>query len=659
MRVLQTSLCLSLSASLCGALVSGIAAAGLGAQTEERASDSLFVRDNYTKSEYRLPMRDGVRLFTVVYTPRDASAANRYPMVMVRTPYSVAPYGADAYAPSVGPDRFMMREKYIFVYQDVRGRYMSEGTWVNVRPFVPDSIKARDRTAVDEASDAYDTIDWLVKNVPNNNGRVGQWGISYPGFFTTMGALSRHPALVASSPQAPVTDLFFEDFHHNGALTQAYFYAYPIFGVRRDHPTTEHWWMSKMIEEGTPDDYDFQLALGPLRNTTERFYRDNFFWQEIVHHPNYDAFWRARAVARHLTGIRHAIMTVGGWFDAEDLYGPLAVYKAIERNDPGIYNMIVEGPFRHGGWAAKGVVHTIHGDLYFGDSLETMFQRDVEARFFRHFLKESGDAHTGLPKALMFDTGRKVWESFDRWPAATAQTRELYFHADGSLAVARPREARAFSDYVSDPLKPVPSRCLEPTIQGFTLYQYMSDDQRCFDGRKDVLVFETDTLAEDLTLGGEITARLIVSTTGTDADYVVKLIDVYPSTEPDHPYMPYANVHLAGYQQLVRGEIMRGRFRKGFERPVAFVPGEPTEVAVRLQDVLHTFKRGHRLMVQVQSTWFPAFDRNPQRFVENIYEADARDFVKATERVWHDRLHPSRLIVQVLGNGEGGTRKEE
>lgn len=311
-----------------------ITAAVIGCSRSSTAqnADSAFVRDSYTKSEYRIPMRDGVKLFTTVYVPKDASPSNRYPVLMERTCYSVAPYGPDAYASSLGPNPFVMRDKYIFVNQDVRGRYMSEGTFINARPFVPDSIKARDPHAIDEASDTYDTIDWLLKNVANTNGKVGQYGISYPGFYTSMGALSRHPALVVSSPQAPVTDFFFEDLHHNGALTQAYFYAYPIFGIPTPGPTTEDWWMSKMVMGvGLPDDYAFQLSLGPLRTTTDRYYRGNTLWEDIIRHPNYDTLWATRAVPPRLRGVKHAVMLVGGWFDAEDLYGPLTVYKTLKR----------------------------------------------------------------------------------------------------------------------------------------------------------------------------------------------------------------------------------------------------------------------------------------------------------------------------------------
>jgi uncharacterized protein len=611
-------------------------------------ADSIFVGTHYTKHEYRIPMRDGTRLFTIVYVPKDASLANRYPIVIQRTPFSVAPYGPDAYAATLGPDRFMMHEQYIFVYQDVRGRYMSEGTFVNVRPVLPDSVKRHDPSAVDEPSDTYDTIDWLLTHVPENNGKVGQWGISYAGFYASLGTLSRHPALVASSPQAPVTDLFFEDFHHNGVLTQAYFYAYPVFGVPRPAPTTTNWWLPEFTKDsgyGQSDDYASQLALGPLSNTAERFYKDNVFWQDIVAHPNYDAFWQARAVPPDLRGVTHAVLVVGGWFDAENLYGPLAVYKTLRQYDPQATVSIVMGPFRHRGWAARDVVHTVHGDLYFGDSLETRFQRDVEAPFFHAYLK--ADGRPGLPGALMFNTGSKAWSRFDQWPAPDATTRTYYFHADRSLSPTM-RQQGAFLDYASDPQKPVPSRCTGPTIQDFTLYQYMSDDQRCLDSRPDVLVFQTEPLREAVTVGGEITAKLRVSTTGTDADFVVKLIDVYPPETPDNPYRANPKVHMGGYQQLVRGEIMRGRFRKSFTAPEPFQSNEVAPVDFRLQDVLHTFEKGHRIMVQVESSWFPAFDRNPQRYVPNIYSADARDFVAATERVWVDGNAASGIEVQVL-----------
>lgn len=464
-----------------------------------------------------------------------------------------------------------------------------------------------------------------------------------------MGLMARHPAIVAASPQAPVTDWFFEDFHHNGALTQADFYTYPVIGMPRPGFTTKDWWLPeymKIAEHGVPNDCEYQLALGPLSNTTKRFYSRNTMWQELVAHPNYDAFWQSRAVPPDLRGVDAAVLVVGGWFDAEDLYGPFAVFKALREHDPNARARIVIGPFRHRGWAATNVVHTIHGDIYFGDSLETRYQRDVEAPFFRAFLKEKGS--TDLPTALTFDTGRKRWNRFDTWPPKSTQPREYYFHHDGSMSTEAPIEASADRAYVSDPLHPVPSRCSGPTIEDLTLNHYMSDDQRCFTKRGDVLAFETPPLANDVTFAGDIDAAVHVSTSTTDADFVVKLIDVYPPSEPDNPYAPDKNVHMAGYAQLVRGEIMRGRFRESFAAPKPFVRGRLTDVDVHLQDVLHTFERGHRIMVQIQSTWFPAFDRNPQTYVPNIFEARASDFVKATERVFVERDAPSGLRVRVL-----------
>ncbi|MFN8574512.1 MAG: CocE/NonD family hydrolase [Gemmatimonadaceae bacterium] len=602
--------------------------------------DGEFIKANYTKHIYDVAMRDGVKLHTIVYVPNDAAPGRTYPMVMQRTCYSIAPYGANEYPDALGPNRFMMRDKYIMVYQDVRGRFMSEGKWMNVRPIIDN---ASGPSQVDEATDTYDTIDWLLKNIPNNNGRVGQWGISYPGFFTTAGILSRHPALKAASPQAPVTDFYFEDFHHNGALTQGYFYTYPVFGVDPSAPTPEAWFGPMMVNEGRANDYDFQLKLGALKHTTEKYYENNYFWQELVAHPNYDAHWQARAIAPHLNNVKTAVMTVGGWYDAEDLYGPLKVYKTIEQKNPGTYNTIVMGPFRHGGWSAQGVVHTLHGDQYFGDSLETKFQRDVETPFFAHFLKGAGDGKTGLPEAFMFDTGKRQWERFDRWPAANAQWSTLALHEGGRLAL-NGKPSTGSDAYLSDPNKPVPGRCVGTSIEGFTMYQYMSDDQRCFSTRPDVLTYETEPLTEDVTLAGEIRVKLKVASTGTDADFVVKLVDVFPPDAPDHPYMPNKNVHMAGYQAMVRNEIMRARWRDGFDKPKPMVAGTTTTVPLALQDVLHTFKKGHRLMIQIQSSMFPIFDRNPQTYVPNIYKADDKDFRKATQTVYRN----SSIEVQIL-----------
>ena len=626
-------------------LMSCLAALSTFAQT-------TFIRDTYQKFEYQIPMRDGTKLHTAVYVPKDASATNTYPFLMQRTCYSVAPYGPDQYPQRLGPSPTLMRDKYIFVYQDVRGRWMSEGTWTNMTPNIPDpapvpakkgSKKAPAPAATagspDESSDTFDTIEWLLKNVKFNNGRVGQWGISYPGFYTVAGAVDAHPALKASSPQAPVSDFFFDDFHHNGAFIQSYIFTYPVFGLQHPKPTTEAWYNNGFIQTGTKDGYQWQYDLGPLKNA-DKYYKDNFYWQETVEHPNYDEFWQKRSILPHLKNVKHAVMTVGGWFDAEDLYGPLNVYKTIEKNNPNTYNTLVMGPFGHGRWSAE-TGHTLHSNVYFGDSIATFYQRNIEAKFFNHFLKGAGDGKTGLPDAYLFDTGKKEWKTFDKWPAKEAQNLTFYLSSTGKLANSA---GNAFSEFISDPMKPVPSSENYAEMMGFTPFNYMSEGQRFAARRPDVLVFQTEPLTEDMTLGGEITAKLKVSTTGTDADWVVKLIDVYPADEPDHAYMPNKTVHLSNYQQMVRSEVMRGRFRNSFEKPEPFEPGKVTDVNFRVQDVLHTFKKGHRIMIQVQSTWFPLIDRNPQKFVPNIFKADETDFQKATHRVYDS----SAVEVQVL-----------
>jgi len=622
-----------------------------------------YVRDNYIKYEYKIPMRDGTKLHTAVYVPKDASATVKYPMMMQRTCYSVAPYGTDKYAQQLGPSPTLQKDKYIFVYQDVRGRWMSEGAWTNMTPNVPDAppvaatISKRKGKVLplvpgatygpDESSDTFDTIEWLLKNIPNNNGRVGQWGISYPGFYATASLPDAHPALKAVSPQAPIADFFFDDFHHNGAFIQAYLFTYPVFGVQHPAPTPDAWYNNDFIKADTRDGYAFQLGVGPLKNVAAKYYPNNFYWKETVEHPNYDEFWQKRSILPYLKNVKPAVMTVGGWFDAEDLYGPLNTYKTIEKNNPGAYNTLVMGPFGHGRWSRE-TGHTLHSNIYFGDSVATFYQRNIEAKFFNHFLKGRGDASPGdgktsLPEAYLFDTGRKEWKTFDKWPVSSAQTMSYALASNGSLT-QQPGNGSGFLEFISDPNKPVPYTEDNTTTMGFTPFNYMSEDQRFAGSRPDVLTFQTDVLTGDMTLGGEITARLKVSTTGTDADWVVKLIDVYPGDEPNHPYMPNKNIILSNYQQMVRSEVMRGRFRNSFEKPEPFRPGEITDVTFRLQDVLHTFKKGHRIMIQVQSTWFPLIDRNPQTFVPNIYQADEKDFQKATHRVYDNSV----IDVQVL-----------
>ena len=595
-----------------------------------------FVKANYNKTEFQIPMRDGIKIYTIVYTPKDASATNTYPMVLNRTPYSIGPYGKDKYSGYIGPSETMVREKYIFVHQDVRGRYMSEGVWTNMTPHIANKKSNKE---VDESSDTYDAIDWLIKNLPFHNGRVGQSGISYPGFYTTSGSIDAHPALKAVSPQAPIADFFWDDFHHNGVFTQGYFWNFPIFGTSPAKPTEEDWYT--LFDKPTADAYDFYKRGGTLKQLGEKYYKDNFLWKEISEHPNYDAFWKSRRIVNYLRNVKPAYLVVGGWFDAEDLYGALTTYKEIEKNNPGAYNIITMGPFGHGDWAGEDGHHK-HHQLYWGDSLGTFFQRNIEAVFFNHFLKGSGDGKTGLPDAYMFNTGKKVYEQFNQWPPANTTKQKMYLASNEKLSMVAPG-TNSYSEFISDPNKPVPYTMDIPGSFGITPRNYMSEDQRFAASRPDVLVFETEELTDDITLGGEIKVKLNISTTGTDADWVVKLIDVYPGNEPNSDYTD-KTVSLSGYQHMVRSEIMRSRFRNSFAKPEPLVSNKATDISFNLQDVLHTFKKGHRIMVQVQSTWFPAFDRNPQKYVPNIYKADAKDFIKATHRVYNN----SYLEVEII-----------
>lgn len=600
--------------------------------------DSAFVRENYVKTQYEIEMRDGVKLFTNVYTPKDASANKKYPIILKRTCYSVAPYGKDQLPNLISNSRYLMREKFIFVDQDVRGRWMSEGVFTNMTPHIPNKNSNKD---IDEASDTYDTIDWLVKNLPNNNGNVGQFGTSYPGFYTIAGALCGHPALKAASPQAPIADFFFDDFHHNGAFTMGYGLTFPVFGVQHPKPTTNSWYDEQFPKIKTFDGFEWYKTMSPLKNLGEN-YTDNFFWQEHVQHPNYDEFWQKRSILPHLKNIKNApaFMLVGGWFDAEDLYGPLSIYKTLEKNNPNIYNSIVMGPFGHGDWSRERG-HHFHSNIYFGDSIATHYQKNIELKFFKHFLKEAGDGNSKLAEATLFDTGKKEWKEFAEYPVKSAQKIDFYLSPNGKIATGTP--AKGFAEFVSDPSKPVPYTEDPQQILGFSPRNYMSEDQRFAGRRTDVLTFETDVLTEDITLGGEIMAKLKISTTGTDADWFVKLVDVYPGDEKNSPYTP-AHITLGGYQQMVRSEIMRSRFRNSFSKPEPLIANKVTDINFRLQDVLHTFKKGHKIMIQVQSTVFPLFDINPQKYVENIYKAKESDFQKATHRVYGD----SKISVEVL-----------
>ncbi|MCX7700081.1 MAG: CocE/NonD family hydrolase [Gemmataceae bacterium] len=588
-----------------------------------RPDQPVVIRELYTKYEYRIPMRDGKRLFTVVYVPK--SADGPWPILLKRTPYSVAPYGIDRYPNELGPSMLFAREGYIFAYQDVRGRWMSEGEFVNMRPHIPD----KSRGQIDEASDTYDTIDWLVKNVPNNNGKVGTWGISYPGFYVAAGMIDAHPALKAASPQAPINDWFIgDDFHHNGALFLPHCFNFMAnFGKPRPEPIKKSPYLP--FDHGTPDGYDFFLRLGPLANADRLYFKGEIaFWKELAAHPNYDEFWQSRNLRPHLKRIRPAVMTVGGWFDAENLFGALETFKNIERHEPPPSNILVMGPWNHGGWA-RGDGDAL-GDIRFHVKTAAEYRERIELPFFEYHLKGKGDLKH--PKAWVFETGTNQWRSYPAWPPAAARTQAWYLAGDGRLSDTPPMDSRKFEEYISDPNKPVPF--YDRTHIGMAP-EYMVGDNRHAARRPDVLVYQTDVLEKDLTVVGPIEVKLRVATTGTDADFIVKVIDVHPDDAPDPEPNP-AGIRLGGYQQLVRGDVMRGRFRRSFEKPEPFVPNEPTEVAFTLPDICHTFRTGHRLMVQVQSTWFPLVDRNPQTFVPNIFEAKPEDFRKATHRVYHD-----------------------
>ncbi|NBO91839.1 MAG: CocE/NonD family hydrolase [Planctomycetia bacterium] len=594
------------------------------------------VKAGYTKYEYRIPMRDGKRLFTAVYVPKDDS--KKYPILIKRTPYSVRPYGPSNYPNDLGPSALFARAGYIFVYQDVRGRWMSEGEFVNMRPHRP----ARKNDEIDESTDTYDTIEFLLKTIPNHNGRVGQWGISYPGFYTVTGMIEAHPALKAASPQAPVTDWFVgDDFHHNGALFLPHLFNFLArFDRPRPQPVRK---FDPNFDHGTPDGYDFFLKLGRLNEANQRFFEGKLaFWEDVMKHGTYDDFWKARNIRQHLGNVRPAVLTVGGWYDAENLFGALEVYKNIKKHSPKTNNRLVMGPWIHGGWS-NGDGDSL-GDVSFNAKTAEYYRKQIELPFFEHHLK--GEKLDQAPEAWVFEMGTNVWRKYDTWPPRNVKSRKLYFHPEGVLGDLPPeatKDGAAHDEYISDPTRPVPY--INKTVIGMVT-EYMTADQRFASQRPDVLVYQTPELERDVTVAGPIEVDLFVSTTGTDADFVVKLIDVYPGDYPDPSPNP-AGVKMGGYQQLIRGDVMRGKFRDSFEKPIPFVSGKAATVRFTLPDVYHTFRPGHRLMVQVQSTWFPLVDRNPQTFVD-IYSAKASDFKKATHRIFRTPDMPSRVTVPVL-----------
>lgn len=605
-------------------------------KVDERAA---YIRAHYAKFEYTVPMRDGVALFTSVYVPNDAAEHKRYPILMVRTPYGAGPYGLDRYRRRLGPEASYEKEGFIFVFQDVRGTHMSEGTFVNMRPI---HEKATGKQ-FDEATDTYDTIEWLLQNVPGHNGRVGQWGISYPGFYAAAGAISGHPALKAVSPQAPIADWFRgDDMHRHGAFNlQLAFSFFSVFGKPRPQPVPDEEW--KPFEFKTPDAYEFYLRQGPVSNIGDKLLEGSIpFWKDITAHPNYDAFWQSRNILPHLKGIRAAMLVVGGWYDTEDLYGPLNIYRSIEEKNPKARNTLVMGPWRHGGWH-RGDGDRL-GDARFGFATSELF-RPLELAFFLQHLKQGKEAH--LPEALVFETGANRFRSFDAWPPRATRQARLYLREGGKLSFEPGDESLAFDEYLSDPNRPVP---YTQEISQRWSADYMAEDQRFASRRPDVLVYRSEVLKRDVTLAGPLEAELFVSTTGTDADFVVKLIDENPGELPGFSKngKRSAGKDRGGQQTLVRGEPFRARFRDSYEEPKALVPSERTTLKFAINDVFHTFQRGHRIMIQVQSSWFPFIDRNPQTYVPNIFEAREEHFIKAFHRVYRGGQAPSALRVRVL-----------
>ncbi len=599
------------------------------------AQDASYVKENYVKHEYRVTMRDGVKLFTSVYIPKDSSQT--YPILMTRTPYSAAPYGEDKYRRI---PKHLAEEKFIFVIQDVRGKFMSEGEFVNMRPYIPD----KNDEQVDEASDSYDTIEWLINNIPHNNGNVGIFGISYPGFYSAMSLNDSHPNLKAVSPQAPIADWFVrDDMHHNGAFTLSLSYVFfSVFGQARPELTT-HWTPPKVKLNG--DSYNYFLNIGPIKNVNENYFKNEIsFWNDITEHGTYDEFWQSRNTLNYFDNVTPAVMTVGGWYDSEDLYGSLNTYQTIEKKNENTYNILIMGPWPHGGWARSN--GDSFGDLLFGFNTSEFYRDSIELPFFKYYLKEEGELN--LPEAYVFETGKNIWHKFNQWPPADETELQVFLADDHKLSIGEPEKNSTadYDEYISDPDHPVPYTAKFHSTKAMYNRTYMVEDQRFASSRPDVLTFESGDLYGDITVAGPIDVELYVSTSGTDADWIVKLIDVYPDTAKNPNPNPN-KVEMGGYQMLIRGEIMRGKFRNSLEHPEPFVPNKVTKVKIEMNDIYHTFLKGHKLMVQIQSSWFPIFDRNPQKFC-NIYKASEDAFQKATQRVYHTDEYRSKIILKTV-----------
>jgi putative CocE/NonD family hydrolase len=596
------------------------------------------LKDHYQKQEVMIPMRDGVKLFTVIYSPRDTSKT--YPFLVTRDAYGVRPYGPDNYRRWAGAYVDFSKEGFIFVYQDVRGRWKSEGEFIDHDPYVEGSAHPNSST------DMRDTVDWLLANVPNHNGRVSQRGVSWTGWEASMGMIDAHPAIRLSSPQAPPQDQFFgDDYHSGGAFQLAYAFHWMSENARvRPTPTEAE---DPPFDYGTPDGYRFFLDLGAAANAKKYFGDSVPTYDDFMAHGTYDEYWRARNVPQHLSGVKHPVLIVGGWFDAEDFAGVFHLFHGLEKRSPDNDTHVVVGPWDHGGWARNP--GDTYGPISFGSKTGEYFRQEVELPFFREQLKDG--PHVGLPRALMFETGGNRWHRCDAWPPKAAAPRALYLGANGTASFDRPNSSSAappFDQYVSDPRKPVPYTAEITTQEG---RRWVVEDQRFVASRPDVLVYETAPLDEDVTIAGPVPVQLFASTTGTDSDWVVKLIDVYPGGAKDPEPNPLG-VRMGGYQMLLVGDILRGKFRSSFTKPEPMTPGRVTSLAFALPDRYHTFRKGHRMMVQVQSSWFPMFDRNPQTFVD-VYHAKPADYRSATQRVYRGGPSASHLSLPVMPSGPG------
>ena len=605
---------------------------GVQANDDKKADEQAnaraeYIRENYSKYEYDIPMRDGKTLFTAIYIPMDQQ--QKYPFLIKRTPYAVGPYGADQYPKRLSPDEAFEKAGYIFVQQDVRGQFRSQGEYVNMRP---QDAYQRGKKAVDDATDTFDTIEWLVDNIPNNNGKAGMWGVSYPGYYTSVASINSHPALKAISPQAPIADWFFDDFHRNGAFVLSM--AFAFMDVFDNFPEGKHNYWPEATKMPLFDGYQFYSDMGPLSQANEKYFKGTRpFWNDLVAHPNYDEFWQARNVLQHLTKTKPATLVVGGWYDTEDLYGPLQTYQTMSDNNDKSHVKLVMGPWYHGQWnSGKG---SNMGEAEFGFNTSAWFQKRILLPFFNKHLKGE---KANIATATVFETGANRWRTFAQWPPKKTEQTTLYFAEKQQLSAQKPSGQALFSEFISDPNKPVPHS--KKIGRGWDR-DYMAEDQRFTARRPDVLVFETEPLSEDLTIAGALQLALQFSTSQTAADVIVKLVDVFPKKEG-------FDTKRGNRHELVRWGSIRGRFRESMSHPIPFVANQAAAINFELYDVLHTFKRGHKIQFQVQSSMFPFLDRNPQNYIDNIFEAKESDFVKANHRIYHNDKHLSKVTFEVL-----------